>query len=96
MFNTGEDTVKGRNLARDPRATLLAEDEEPPFSFVLARGRASLTRDHPDLWHWARRCAARYMGEDAADSFAERNAVPGELVVRLSVDRLVAVADVTE
>ena len=33
-FNTGERTVKGRNLRRDHRAALCVDDDRPPFSFV--------------------------------------------------------------
>ena len=40
LFNTGAQTVKGRALRRDPRTALCVDDQEPPYSFVLARGRA--------------------------------------------------------
>jgi hypothetical protein len=35
------------------------------------------------------------MGEEVADRFAERNAVPGELLVRLVPDRITAQADIS-
>ncbi|WP_158677733.1 PPOX class F420-dependent oxidoreductase, partial [Streptomyces sp. SPB074] len=38
VFNTGERTVKGRNLARDGRVALCVDDERPPFSFVTIEG----------------------------------------------------------
>ncbi|MBX4378884.1 pyridoxamine 5'-phosphate oxidase family protein, partial [Mycobacterium tuberculosis] len=38
VFNTGEDTSKGRALQRDPRATIVVDDERPPFSFVQVQG----------------------------------------------------------
>jgi hypothetical protein len=44
---------------------------------------------------WARALGARYMGEEVADRFAERNAVPGELLVRLVPDRIAAQADIS-
>lgn len=37
---------------------------------------------------------ARYMGEDRAEEFGRRNAVPGELLVRVTPDRIIAEADV--
>ena len=38
VFNTGASTVKGRNLRRDPRASLCVDDDRPPFSFVMVEG----------------------------------------------------------
>src|SRR3981081_4106379 len=35
VFNTWHTSVKGLALRRDPRVALLADDEDPPFSFVL-------------------------------------------------------------
>ena len=42
-----------------------------------------------DRARWARRIAARYTGEAVADRYAARNAVPGELLVRLVPDEVV-------
>jgi PPOX class probable F420-dependent enzyme len=92
VLTTGADTVKGRNLARDGRAALCVDDERPPFSFVALTCRARLVDDLDELRHWATRIAARYMGEERAEAFGARNAVPGELLVRLSVERVSAVA----
>ncbi|AKA07200.1 pyridoxamine 5-phosphate oxidase [Streptomyces noursei ZPM] len=92
VFNTGRDTVKGRNLARDGRVALCVDDERPPFSFVVVQGTAALSGELSDVRHWATRIAARYMGEDRAEEYGARNGVPGELLVRVRIDRAVAVA----
>ncbi|MCE4942543.1 MULTISPECIES: PPOX class F420-dependent oxidoreductase [Streptomyces] len=92
VFNTGRDTVKGRNLARDGRVALCVDDERPPFSFVVVQGTAALSEELSDVRHWAARIAARYMGEDRAEEYGARNGVPGELLVRVRIDRAVAVA----
>ncbi|MER7990960.1 PPOX class F420-dependent oxidoreductase [Streptomyces noursei] len=92
VFNTGKDTVKGRNLARDGRVALCVDDERPPFSFVVVQGTAALSEELSDVRHWATRIAARYMGEDRAEEYGARNGVPGELLVRVRIDRAVAVA----
>ncbi|MFJ4005069.1 PPOX class F420-dependent oxidoreductase [Streptomyces sp. NPDC090023] len=96
VFNTGEETVKGRNLARDPRVALCVDDDQPPFSFVVLNGQARLSEDLDDIRRWATRIAARYMGEDRAEEFGARNGVPGELLVRVHVDHVVAVQDLAD
>ncbi|MGW7529771.1 PPOX class F420-dependent oxidoreductase [Streptomyces sp. NPDC054783] len=93
VFNTGRDTVKGRNLARDGRVALCVDDDRPPFHFVVLNGRAQLSENLEEVRHWATRIAARYMGEDRAEDYGARNGVPGELLVRVPVDQVVAVKD---
>jgi PPOX class probable F420-dependent enzyme len=96
VFNTGKDTVKGRNLARDGRVALCVDDDRPPFGFVVLKGRALLSEDLAEVRDWATRIAARYMGEERAREFGARNGVPGELLVRVRVDKVlaqIAVAD---
>ncbi|MYX39652.1 TIGR03618 family F420-dependent PPOX class oxidoreductase [Streptomyces sp. SID89] len=96
VFNTGKETVKGRNLTRDDRVSLCVDDDRPPFSFVVLQGRARLSEDLDELRHWAARIGGRYMGEDRAEEFGERNGVPGELLVRVRVDKVVAVRDLAD
>ncbi|MFB7763389.1 PPOX class F420-dependent oxidoreductase [Streptomyces xiamenensis] len=96
VFNTGKGTVKGRNLGREGRAALCVDDERPPFSFAVVRGRVSLSEEPGQLREWATRIAERYMGADRAKEYGERNGVPGELLVRLRVEHVSAVADLAE
>ncbi|MEU4354074.1 PPOX class F420-dependent oxidoreductase [Streptomyces virginiae] len=99
VFNTGKDTVKGRNLARDGRVALCVDDDRPPFSYVVLQGRAEISgyADDPDeMLTWATRIAARYMGEEAAEAFGRRNAVPSELLVRVPIDKVISVAGVSD
>ena len=95
VFNTGKDTAKGRALARDPRTTLCVDIEEPPYRFVQVQGTAELSEEPGELVRTATAIGARYMGEDRAEEFGKRNAVPGELVVRLRPSKVVAVFDMT-
>lgn len=90
VFNTGSGTVKGRNLARDGRVALCVDDDRPPFHYVVLQGQARLSEDPAELRHWAARIGARYMGEDRAEEFGRRNGVPGELLVRVTIDKVVA------
>jgi PPOX class probable F420-dependent enzyme len=96
VFNTGESTVKGRNLRRDPRASLCVDDDRPPFSFVLLEGIVELSDDLDDVREWATRIASRYMGEERAEEYGARNGVAGELVVRLRPARVVSAMDVAD
>ncbi|WNM33390.1 PPOX class F420-dependent oxidoreductase [Streptomyces sp. Li-HN-5-11] len=96
VFNTGKETVKGRNLVRDGRVALCVDDDRPPFTFVTLEGRARLSEDLEELRRWAARIGARYMGEERAEEFGARNGVPGELLVRVTVDKVVAVKDLAD
>jgi PPOX class probable F420-dependent enzyme len=93
VFNTGATTVKGRNLQRDPRASLCVDDERPPFSFVVVEGVAELSDDPADVQIWATRIGGRYMGPERAEEYGTRNGVPGELVVRLRPQQVVSALD---
>ena len=96
VFNTGADTVKGRNLAASGRASLCVQDDRPPFSFVTVEGPLELVDDLDEVRRWAARIGGRYMGAEQAQAYGERNGVPGELVVRLHMERTVAVRDVAD
>ncbi len=95
VFNTGKDTAKGRALARDPRVALCVDLEEPPYGFVQVQGRAELSEEPSDLVRTATAIGGRYMGQDRAEEFGRRNGVPGELVVRLRPDKVIAVFNMT-
>ncbi|MFC5218233.1 PPOX class F420-dependent oxidoreductase [Streptomyces coerulescens] len=96
VFNTGSSSVKGRNLVRDGRVALCVDDDRPPYAFVVIQGRAQVSEDLEELRHWAGRIGARYMGEERAEEFGARNGVPGELLVRVTIDKVLADRDVAD
>lgn len=96
VFNTGKDTVKGRNLARDGRVALCVDDDRPPFSYVILQGRAELSEDLDAMLPWSTRIGARYMGAEHGEAFGRRNAVPGELLVRVTIDKVISAAGVAD
>ncbi|MFJ3940913.1 PPOX class F420-dependent oxidoreductase [Streptomyces parvus] len=96
VFNTGKESVKGRNLARDGRVALCVDDDRPPYAFAVVQGQAELSEDPGELLRWATRIAVRYVGADAAEEFGRRNGVPGELVVRVRIDKVVAMAGMAD
>jgi len=95
VFTTGRDTAKGRAIARDPRLVICVDSEVPPFGFVQVQGVATTSEDPADLVRPATVIGGRYMGADRAEEFGRRNAVPGELLVRLRATKVIARLDVT-
>jgi PPOX class probable F420-dependent enzyme len=96
VFTTGADTVKGRWVRRDGRVSLCVDEEVAPYAYAYVRGRGRVSEDLDELLHWATRIGARYMGEERAEEFGRRNAVPGELLVRLRPERVIAETGVAE
>ncbi|WP_028926399.1 PPOX class F420-dependent oxidoreductase [Pseudonocardia acaciae] len=96
VFNTGVNTSKGRAIARDPRVVLCADEPSPPYAFVQVQGFATTSEDPAELLDTATRIAARYMGEERAEEFGRRNAVPGEMVVRVRPTKVVHGFDTTD
>jgi hypothetical protein len=94
VFMTGADTVKGRSILRDGRVALCFDDERPPFAYVTIAGTTTTSTDPDDLLDWGTRIAGRYMGADRAEEYGERNAVPPEMVVRVTPTRVTATIDV--
>lgn len=96
VFNTGADTGKGRSLVREGRASMVVDDETPPFSFVKVDGTISVSDDLDEVRRFATVIGGRYMGADRAEEFGARNGVPGELLVRLHPTKVRAVFDLAD
>jgi PPOX class probable F420-dependent enzyme len=94
VFNTGAQTIKGRSLTRTGWASICVDDDRPPYSFVAVSGPVSISTDVEDMLAYATRIGGRYMGEDRAEEFGRRNAVEGELLVRLRAEHVYALGDV--
>jgi len=43
IFMTGADTLRGRALRRDRRASMLVDEERPPYAFVRIVARAEVS-----------------------------------------------------
>ncbi len=96
VFTTWHTTVKAANLRREPRVAMCVDDDVPPFSLVILEGVVTISENDPGLLHWATRIAGRYMGPELAVQYGQRNGVPGELLVRVVISRVVAQADIAE
>jgi PPOX class probable F420-dependent enzyme len=96
VFTTHESSVKGKALRRDPRICVCVDDDTPPYSFASLWGEASLSEDLEELRRWATELGRRYMGPDRAEDFGARNGVPGELLVRVRITKVVATRDLAD
>lgn len=94
-FNTGRTTAKGKAIARDPRLVLCVDMQTPPYAFVQVQGVAAVTEDPEELVASAILIGTRYMGAERGEEFGRRNAVPGELLVKLRPTKVVADMDIT-
>jgi hypothetical protein len=59
---------------------------------VTVSGPVAISTDLEEMLPWAVRIAARYMGDAHAEQFGLRNAVEGELLLRLRAAHVVAVS----
>jgi PPOX class probable F420-dependent enzyme len=89
LFTTWHATVKATNIRSNSYVSLCVDDENPPFAYAMLEGTATLVDDQEQLKLWATRIAARYMGSDLAEAYGNRNAVPGELVVRVILNKVI-------
>lgn len=94
VFTTGGKSVKAENIRRDPRLCICVDDQTPPFAFVQIEGTAALGENLDEMLYWATRIGGRYMGAELAEAFGKRNAVAGELLVRVKPTQIIAWKDI--
>ncbi len=90
VFTTEDTTGKGKHILRDARIAISVDDENPPFAFVIIEGTAEAIHNAPDLQHWTTVIARRYMGEALAEAYGKRNAVPSEMLIRVTPTKIIA------
>jgi len=95
IFNTHEESGKARALRHNPKASLVVDDEQPPYAFIKIDGLISFDDNLDEVRSTATKIGGRYMGADRAEEFGARNGVPGELVLRLTPTKVTAMADIT-
>jgi hypothetical protein len=62
----------------------------------MVEGPVELSPDLNELRRVATRIGRRYMGDERAEEFGARNAVEGELLVRLRPEHVLADAELTD
>ena len=83
-------SVKGQNLARDPRLALCVSDEQQPYSFVTVEGRAQLSADPNQIKQVGAGIAHRYYPSQPAEGVAESFVREGFSAVRISITKVIA------
>jgi PPOX class probable F420-dependent enzyme len=94
VFTTVTESLKGKAIRRDPRISLVVDDQRPPYSYVQFTAEARLSHDHDELLAWATRLGGRYMGAEEAETYGKRNAVPEESLVRAKITKVIARAEI--
>lgn len=97
VFMTWHTSIKGKNIQRDNRVSICLDEEQPPFSFVVFEGTAHIEQvSAGELVAWAARIGGRYMGEDQAEAYGQRNGVEGELLIRVIPTKILAKKNISD
>lgn len=96
VFTTWHSTIKGKNIRRTGYAAISVDTNVPPFDAAWAEGPVEIIEDARQLRHWATVIGGRYMGEDRAREFGERNGVEGELLCRLHPKRISGIRGIAD
>lgn len=95
IFNTGDKSVKAKNIRRDNRVHICVDDQTPLFSFVTIDGIAEIISNEPsEVYKWAKIIAARYMGYNKSEEYGRRNSAEGELLVKIKPIRVIGEKDI--
>jgi PPOX class probable F420-dependent enzyme len=81
---TGSRDVKARHLQRDPRASIVVCEDPPPNRGLELRANARLSM--LEDWSIVRRIAARYLGPEEGERYAETTS--DDLLIRLEPGEL--------
>ncbi len=97
VFMTMKTSIKATNMLRSGRASICVDEERLPYSFISIEGEVSIDELPPaELLPWATRIGERYMGADLADAYGKRNAVEGEVLVRLQPANVFALKNISD
>jgi PPOX class probable F420-dependent enzyme len=91
LVNITAETVKGKALRRDPRVTVVVDDDAPPYAFVMVEGDAELVGEPGALRVGSEIIARHYLDGPAVDGWLEYATGPDKVLVRIRPTRVVAV-----
>ncbi|MFC4562945.1 PPOX class F420-dependent oxidoreductase [Nocardiopsis mangrovi] len=87
LFSTTVDRRQGKNIARDPRVTVMINPPETPYAYAEIRGTATVTPDPAD--ELPDELSLKYTGQNYA-TFNPASGEDGErIIVRVTPTRIV-------
>jgi hypothetical protein len=90
VFTTGATSTKAQAIRRDPRVALCVDDPQPPSATCSSRARPRCRTTSTSFDGGRPLSAAGTWAPRRADEFGARNAVPWELLVRITPTRVIA------
>ncbi|MDT0345758.1 PPOX class F420-dependent oxidoreductase [Streptomyces litchfieldiae] len=86
VFSTTTDRIQGKNLARDPRITVMINPPENPYTYAAVRGTATVTPD--TTRELVNELSLKYTGKEYA-SFNPASINDGpRVIVRVTPNRI--------
>jgi len=95
VFMTAQDSIKAKNMRRDPRVSLCVDDEVTPFAYVELEGTVVMSDDADQALDWATRIGGRYMGRELAETYGKINSGAGVLIVHITLTNMHGYKDIT-
>jgi PPOX class probable F420-dependent enzyme len=97
VFTTMNTSLKYRLILRDSRVSVCVENDSYPYGFASIQGIATLHElQVDDLLKWTTQIASRYVPQELVSQFGRRNAVDGEVLVRVTIKNSFAFAGIAE
>ncbi len=98
IFTTFNKSLKAKHLLLNPQICLCIDDQKPPYSFVIINGIVEIDSSPTkvDLLSYTTRIAERYMGKENAELYGKRNAVSGELIIKIRPIKIIAQKNVSD
>jgi hypothetical protein len=82
--------VKGHAVARDPRVTIVVNDETPPYAIAMIEGVAEIITDQAELRRGTAEIARHYIEGEAAEGFVQYATSPCKVLLRIRPTKVVA------
>jgi PPOX class probable F420-dependent enzyme len=95
VFMTGRDSLKAKNMRRDPRVSMCVDDEVTPFAYVALEGTVVMSADADQGLYWATRIGGRYMGQELAETYGKINSGDWIQTVHVTPTHMQGYKDVT-